>query len=76
VPQAINIDGASSVGGSAAGVACVLKRRRYSKHKDPALVTSNITEAASNSSFLALVPFIRRPKECSDCDANLANKEG
>ncbi len=76
VPQATDIEGASSVGGSAAEAASVLKRQRYSKHKTPALVTSNRQEVASHSSSPALVPFIRRPKECSDCDKDLANIQG
>ena len=75
MPQASETEGASSADGRAAGVACV-SRRRYSKHTDPALVISNSQEAASHGSFAALLPFIRRPKQCSDSDAKLANKEG
>ena len=76
VPQAINIEGASSAGGSVAGLASVVKRQRNSKHETPAVVTSNITEAASRSSCPELIPSIRRPKGCSDCDKDLANIEG
>ncbi len=76
VPQATNIEGASSAGGSAAGIASMVQRQRRSKHKTPAVVTSKIKEAASHSSCPTLLPYIRRPKECPDCDAILANKEG
>jgi len=75
-PHATNIEGGSSVGGSAAETASVPRRQRYSKHKNPALVTSNIKEAASHSSCPALLPFVRRLKECSDSDAILAKKDG
>ena len=76
MPQATTIEGASSAGGSAAGLASMVQRQRRSKHKTPAVVTSNIKEAASHSSCPALLPFIRRPKECSDTDAVLAKKDG
>ena len=76
VPQATNIEGASSAGGSAAGLSSVVNGQRNSNHQTPAVVTSNIKEAASHSSCPALVPFIRRPQECSDCDKDLANIEG
>ncbi|DBA80717.1 TPA: hypothetical protein ACH3X1_007949 [Trebouxia sp. C0004] len=75
VPQATNVEGASGAGSSAAEIACVPKQR-YSKQNDPALVTSIAPEAASHSSSSALVPFIRRPQDCPDCDANFANKKG
>ena len=75
VPQAINFEGASSAGSSAAEAASVLKRQTYSKPKSPALLTSNIKEAAFHSSCPALLPCIRRPKACSECDAILAKKD-
>ena len=77
VPQAINIEGASSVGGSAAGLASMIQTQRNSKHKTPAVVTSNIKEAPSHSSCPALLPVIRRPNaQCSDCDAIFAKTDG